>query len=149
MPSPGRVHEQEVREVTTEKDVRRCWHVFKALRPHLTEDEFVRRWHVQRKEAYELVFIESDGAVLAAAGYRVMNTMAWGKIVYLDDLIASTEHQGRGLGSALLLWLQQQAKAKGCNAIHLDTGYQRHAAHKAYLRNGFELNCHHLAWTVS
>jgi hypothetical protein len=32
--------------------------------------------------------------------------------------------------------------------VHLDTGYHRQAAHKAYLRNGFELNCHHLAWKV-
>jgi GNAT superfamily N-acetyltransferase len=77
-----------------------------------------------------------------------MNMMAWGKVLYLDDLIALPAQQGRGWGSALLAWLQEQARAWHCDAVHLDTGYQRHAAHKAYLRNGFELNCHHLAWKV-
>lgn len=48
----------------------------------------------------------------------------------------------------MLKWLQEHAKARQCDAVHLDTGYQRHAAHLAYLRNGFELNCHHLAWKV-
>jgi hypothetical protein len=49
----------------------------------------------------------------------------------------------------LLAWMQVQARALYCEAVHLDTGYHRHAAHKAYLRNGFELNCHHLAWAVT
>ncbi len=113
------------------------------------EAEFLRRWHIQRQEGYQIVFIESEGAVVAAAGFRYMNTMAWGKILYLDDLIALPAQHGRGWGSALLKWLQEHAKDRQCDAVHLDTGYQRHAAHLAYLRNGFELNCHHLAWKAN
>lgn len=137
-----------VNEASNDEDIRRCWPVFHELRPHLGEAEFIRRWQTQRAEGYRIVFIESGGAVVAAAGFRVMNTMAWGKILYLDDLIALHTQHGRGWGSALLVWLQEQARAWHCDAVHLDTGYQRHAAHKAYLRNGFELNCHHLAWKV-
>jgi GNAT superfamily N-acetyltransferase len=138
----------QVKEARNDEDIRRCWPVFQELRPHLSEAEFIRRWKVQREEAYRIVFIESDGVVVAAAGFRFMTTMAWGKILYLEDLIALHTQQGRGWGSALLMWLQEQASAQHCDAVHLDTGYQRHAAHKAYLRNGFELNCHHLAWKV-
>jgi GNAT superfamily N-acetyltransferase len=138
-----------VNEASNDEDIRRCWPVFHELRPHLGEAEFIRRWQTQRAEGYRIVFIESGGAVVAAAGFRVMNTMAWGKILYLDDLIALHTQHGRGWGSALLGWLQEQARALHCEAVHLDTGYQRHAAHKAYLRNGFELNCHHLAWKVA
>jgi GNAT superfamily N-acetyltransferase len=138
-----------VNEASNDEDIRRCWPVFHELRPHLGEAEFIRRWQTQREEGYRIVFIESGGAVVAAAGFRVMNTMAWGKILYLDDLIALHTQHGRGWGSALLVWLQAQARAWHCEAVHLDTGYQRHAAHKAYLRNGFELNCHHLAWKAA
>lgn len=77
-----------------------------------------------------------------------MNTMAWGKIIYLDDLIALQDMRGRGFGSNLLVWLQERAREQKCDGVHLDTGYMRHAAHKAYLRNGFHLNCHHLAWEI-
>lgn len=136
----------KVSEAGNDGDVSRCWPVFHELRPHLTEAEFIRRWKVQRQDGYQIVFIESEGVVVAAAGFRFMNTMAWGKILYLDDLIALHTEHGRGWGSALLKWLQEHAKARHCDAVHLDTGYQRHTAHKSYLRNGFELNCHHLAW---
>jgi GNAT superfamily N-acetyltransferase len=139
----------KVSQALSDEEVRRCWAVFSELRPDLTEVEFIRRWKVQHQEGYEIVFIESDNVIVAAAGFRYINTMAWGKILYLDDLIALRTQQGHGWGSALLRWLQEQARVQRCEAVHLDTGYNRQAAHKAYLRNGFELNCHHLAWKVS
>ena len=141
--------DSEVRNANKEEDVRRCWAIFQELRPHLTEEEFVKRWQTQREEGYCISYIEFDDVIVAAAGFRVMNTMAWGKILYLDDLIALGIQRGRGWGTILLIWLQEKARIEQCDGMHLDTGYQRHAAHKAYLRNGFELNCHHLAWDVS
>jgi GNAT superfamily N-acetyltransferase len=139
----------KVNEAKSDEDVRHCWPVFHALRPHLAEAEYMRRWQIQREEGYRIVFIEVGDTVVAAAGFRLMNTMAWSKILYLDDLIALPSQQGRGWGSALLKWLQAEALARQCDAVHLDTGYQRHAAHKAYLRHGFELDCHHLAWKTT
>ncbi len=38
-------------------------------------------------------------------------------------------------------WTREQ----GCNAVHLDSGYQRHAAYRLYLNKGFVLSSHHLA----
>jgi hypothetical protein len=42
-------------------------------------------------------------------------------------------------------WMVAHARANGCQGVHLDTGYTRHAAHRLYLRKGLQLNCHHLA----
>jgi len=137
----------QVLEAEGEQEVRRCWPVFKELRPHIAgPDEFVARWMRQRSEGYRIAYIEEAGDVVAAAGFRVMNTMAWGKILYLDDLVAASAAHGQGFGTRLLVWLQQCARALGCDALHLDTGYHRHKAHKSYLRNGFILISHHMAW---
>jgi GNAT superfamily N-acetyltransferase len=140
---------QAVREALNDDDIRPCWAVFQALRPQLAEADFLRRWRLQREEGYRVAFIESGGVVVAVAGFRLMHTMAWGRILYLDDLSSLPSQQGRGWGSALLVWLQAEARRLQCEAVHLDTGYHRHAAHKVYLRNGFELNCHHLAWKAA
>lgn len=135
-----------VQEVEGEADARSCWPVFSELRPHIAgEEEFIASWKKQAAEGYSIAYIASEGEVVAAAGYRFINTMAWGKILYLDDLVALGAHRGRGFGSILLDWLKKKALSKGCDEVHLDTGYQRHAAHKAYLRNGFQLSCHHLS----
>lgn len=138
-----------VQEATSEAQVRRCWPAFSELRPSLNEEEFVKRWNLQTAEGYRLVFVECDGVVVGVAGYRTMHTMAWGSMLYLDDLVAIASHRGRGFGAVLLAWLKKKATEIGCDQIHLDTGYQRHAAHKTYLQAGFQFNCHHLALVLA
>ncbi|MCX4745046.1 GNAT family N-acetyltransferase [Kitasatospora sp. NBC_01287] len=139
----------EIHPAPEEADVRRCWPVFRELRQNIpTEEMFVARWKVQRDEGYRIVYLEQDGEVRAVGGYRIVHNMAWGRILYLDDLAALTEHQGEGLGTAILEYVQGEAVRHGCDAVHLDTGYQRNRAHRAYLRNGFELSSHHLEWKV-
>lgn len=137
----------------TEDDVRACFPLFRELRPFLDEDTFLSRWRRQRDENYEIVFVrdlggdaDGSGEIVAAAGFREMTTMAWGHVLYLDDLIALPTHRGRGLGSLLLRFLQDETVRRGCDQLHLDTGYTRHAAHRSYLRNGFDIVCHHMAW---
>jgi GNAT superfamily N-acetyltransferase len=140
----------EIHSAREEDDVRRCWPVFRELRQNIpTEEEFVERWKRQVPEGYQIVYIEEDGAVQAIGGYRVLNSMAWGHIIYLDDLAALATRHGDGLGSAILTYVQAEARRLGCEAVHLDSGYHRQRAHKTYLRNGFVLSSHHIQWKVT
>ena len=151
----GRMNKQargasQIHVAKDEIAVRQCFSVFRELRPHLrSADDLVERWHKQLKEGYEIVFIREAGKVVAAAGYRFFHTMAWGSILYLDDLVVAPSARGLGLGAALLQFVQRKAKDHGCDSVHLDTGYQRYLAHKSYLRNGFYLRCHHMAWETN
>ena len=139
----------DVRTAREEGEVRRCWLAYKELRPHLrSEGELVERWRRQTREGFQIIYIPDGDAVPAAAGYRFLNTLAWGHILYIDDLVAVAARHKTGLGTTLLQYLQEEARRVGCDAVHLDTGYQRHLAHLAYLRNGFHFNSHHLAWEV-
>ncbi|WP_328475802.1 GNAT family N-acetyltransferase [Streptomyces sp. NBC_00377] len=132
-----------------EESLRRCWPVFAQLRPHLAgEEEFLARWKTQSTEGYRIMYVLQDGEVRGAAGFRVLTTMAWGRILYLDDLVVDEGARSTGLGSQLLTALKDIARAEGCEQLHLDTGHQRHAAHRSYLRNGFHFDCHHLALTL-
>jgi GNAT superfamily N-acetyltransferase len=136
-----------VRHAITEQDARRCWPVFRELRENIpTEEEYLRRWKVQREEGFQVVFIEDGSEVVAVGGYRISHSMAWGRFLYLDDLAALPARRGEGLGAAILGFVQEEARRAGCEAVHLDTGYHRHQAHKSYLRNGFEMTCHHMEW---
>jgi GNAT superfamily N-acetyltransferase len=140
---------REIHTAKSEADVRRCWRAFQELRPHLqSEDEFVERWRKQVEEGDPIAYVQDGDKVPAAAGYRFLNTMAWGHILYIDDLVALHTSQLTGLGTLLLQHLQNEARERVCAAVHLDTGYQRHLAHRAYLGNGFHIDCHHIAWCV-
>jgi GNAT superfamily N-acetyltransferase len=136
-----------IRELDPRDDaaLARCFEVFSLLRPHLDLAAFSAGVRAQTGEGYPVHYVERDGRVAAAAGWRVARFLAWGKVLYVDDLIAHPERRREGHGGALLDWLFVRARELGCDAVHLDSGHQRHDAHRLYLNKGFVLSSHHFA----
>jgi GNAT superfamily N-acetyltransferase len=130
----------------TDADTDRCFPVMVQLRPHLTREEFPARVRRQRELAgYQLVFLEDAGAVRAAAGFRVSECLAWGKFLYVDDLVTAECDRSKGYGSDLFDWLVARAKSLGCDRLELDSGVQRFAAHRFYLQKRMDITSHHFA----
>lgn len=131
----------------TKEDLELCYEVFKQLRPHLTSKEmFISQVNRQQLLSYQIIAIKnSTGQVVSAAGFRITEFLAWGKVLYIDDLITSPDFRGKGYGSSLLDWLIEKAKSEKCQALHLDTGYTRHDAHKLYLKADLKMKGHHLS----
>lgn len=132
-------------DIRNEAAVEGCFRLFVILRPHLTPESFRQRLEVQAEEGYSVVYVEQDGQIVALAGCRVANFMAWGRVFYVDDLIADPERRRTGLGGNLLDWLIAEGKRRNCDEMHLDTGYQRQDAHRLYLRKGMLFAGHHMA----
>lgn len=128
----------------TDDELRRCFPVMHELRPHLTEADFVARVHRQRSAGYNVVFAE-DGGIHAVAGYRYIESLAWGKALYVDDLVTASPARSRGMGGALFDWLVAQARAENCDSVHLESGVQRFGAHRFYLRRRMDITSHHFA----
>ena len=130
---------------TTDEAIRRCHGVMRQLRPqHDDPDRFVARVRLQQEEGYSLAVLEHDGSVCAVAGYRYGHNLAWGKYIYVDDFVTDTERRSHGHGKTLLEWLLAQARDHGCDELHLDSGVQRFAAHRFYLRDGgMDITSHH------
>jgi GNAT superfamily N-acetyltransferase len=130
----------------TDAAIRRCFPTMQVLRPHLTDpDAFVAQVRRQQSSGYRLVCLEDGDAVRSVAGFRVQEYLAWGRVLYIDDLVTAPDARKRGYGAALLRRLIDHARSLACDAVHLDSGYQRHDAHRLYLRMGFDLSSHHLA----
>ncbi len=83
--------------------------------------------------------------ILAAAGFNVGEKLAWGKHIYIDDLVTNAQFRSRGVGKFILDWFKTYALEIGCEQIHLDSGVQRFSAHKFYLREGFNIASHHFS----
>ena len=138
-------YEIKVVDPADRRQVARCFPVFSVLRPHLTEALFIEGVARQTSETYKIAYIELEDEVSAAAGYRIAHFLAFGKVLYIDDLVTHPERKNRGLGGALMDWLVEQARQLDCDAVELDTGFQRHDAHRLYLNKGFTLACHHMS----
>jgi GNAT superfamily N-acetyltransferase len=133
------------KKIETEAEVRATYETYHYLRPHLSEEEFVAQVLRQMQAGFQLVVIEDAGKVVSAVGFRLFEYLAWGKVIYIDDLISHPDARGKGYGSALLQYVKALAIEHGCKGVHLDSGYQRQDAHRVYLNNGFHLDCHHFA----
>jgi GNAT superfamily N-acetyltransferase len=130
----------------TEPEIKKCFGVIQQLRPHLGETTFMEQVQRQMKShGYQLIFIEENGVVKAAAGYRIVEFLAWGKTLYVDDLITDEACRGRGFGGALLQWLQAKAQESGCAEFHLDSGVHRFDAHRLYLTQKMIISSHHFS----
>lgn len=139
----------ELLDTSNDREIARAFGVFAHLRPHLNHETFLQRVLAQQAEGYKIVYCEVDGEIVSAAGYRVTSFLAWGKVLYIDDLITNPERKRLGLGGALVDWLIEEGKRSSCDEIHLDTGFSRNDAHRLYLNKGFKLNCHHLSLELS
>ena len=135
----------EIFIANTDAEIASCFPVFGPLRPHLKESDFLPQVRRQQKETYQILALRHEGKVKSVAGFRYAEFLAWGRLIYIDDLATLPGETGRGYAGALLDWVINHAKERGCDAVHLDTGYARHAAHRLYLNKGFLLNSHHMA----
>lgn len=113
------------------------------LRPRLSAAEFVKRVQVQQNEGYRLAYLESDGKVVAVAGFRVMHVLWSGKTMYVDDLVTDEAMRSCGFGEAMIAWLVSLARSEGCETFSLDSGTHRHQAHAFYFRQGLRITDFH------
>jgi len=133
----------------TDAEIQSCFPAFKALRPHLEATVFLPQVRRQQKESYQILALKHEGSVKSIAGFRFAEFLAWGRVLYIDDLATLPGETSRGFAGSLLDWLIDHAKSRQCQAVHLDTGYTRHAAHRLYLRKGLRMDSHHLALGIN
>lgn len=141
-----RIFMSKIQFAKTDSEILKCWKVMHELRPHLkNEKEFFGKTKRQQANGYQLIFIEKSGVAVCASGFRILEFLAWGKILYIDDLTTLPEHRGNGYAGKILDWLINFAKENNCDEVHLDSGHQRYDAHRLYLNKKFKIIDHHFA----
>jgi GNAT superfamily N-acetyltransferase len=135
---------QTVVRIASEEDILAGMEVMRQLRPHIKTEDYlpvVRR--MMQTDGYRQAAVLESGVVRAVAGYRVMEMLYCGKIMYVDDLVTDEQTRSHGHGKQLIDWLTSEARAHGCGELHLDSGVQREYAHRFYFREGLTINAYH------
>ena len=129
----------------SDADLARISDVLLELRPAFTKDALIGQIKAQQRTGYRVAYVEKAGEVLCVAGFVVGTKLAWGKHLYVDDLVTAERHRSTGAGKRMLDWLKAHALALGCRQLELDSGVQRFGAHRFYLREGFDISSHHFS----
>jgi GNAT superfamily N-acetyltransferase len=134
----------DIRLARSDDEIRSTFVVMAQLRTQLAEEEYVPLVKsMQAESGYLLAYLAHGGQVHAVAGFRITRSLAWGWHAYVDDLVSDQAARSAGYGKALLAWIAKYAAARGCKQMHLDSGVQRHDAHRFYLRERMDITCYH------
>jgi GNAT superfamily N-acetyltransferase len=135
-----------IKKMLSDDDIRLTYPVMSQLRAHVPEHEYVDRVKRQSQTGrYQIAALFDDGQIGCVAGYRISECLAWGKIMYVDDLVSDQNGRSKSYGKQMLAWLVDEARTHGCQEFHLDSGVQRHAAHRFYMRERMDITCFHFA----
>jgi GNAT superfamily N-acetyltransferase len=136
----------KIGRATTGPEILRVHPVMLELRPHHADERaFVRQVQRQMREGFRLVYLESEGQVRAAAGYRIFEMLFSGRTLYVDDLVTREADRSAGYGGELFDWLVEQARQHACDYFELDSGVQRFDAHRFYLMKRMKIDSHHFS----
>ena len=126
--------------MVSDEEILSTFEVMRQLRTHLTEDEYLEKIRRMRRSGYRLAAVLDGGRVRCVAGFRIQEYLSLGRHLYVDDLITAEDARSEGHGRRMLDWLADEARRDGCGQINLDSGVQRHEAHRFYFRKGMNIS---------
>src|SRR3954453_10432714 len=137
----------EIREIHEGETLRAAPALLKLRPPRAPAESLAALADGQRAAGYRLAgsFEDGEEAAAAVAGFRVQENLAWGRHLYVDDLVTRADRRGRGHGAALMRWLAVEACRTGCVQLHLDSGVgpEREDAHRLYFNAGLRISSYH------
>ena len=76
-----------IQRVSDRRELPAVYAVYKSLRPHLSYDAFCAQVERQQMQYFQIATLEDEGRIVAVAGYRFAEFLAWGKVLYIDDFV--------------------------------------------------------------
>lgn len=127
----------EISEWVDDGRLAEVWPVMRQLRELLTEEEFQARVKKARSDGYRL-FCALDPGPVGLVGWRIIHDLAFGRSLYIDDLVVDEGQRGNGIGTALLNFARSAALQEGCDMIRLTSAFRRTGAHAFYEQAGMD-----------
>ncbi|MBE3025128.1 GNAT family N-acetyltransferase [Janthinobacterium sp. GW458P] len=111
--------------------------LMRGLRPHIANPAaYVAQLVRQSEQGYRLLAAWAGEHMVGLAGYRALENLLYGRFIYVDDLVVSSDLQRSGLGARLLTAVREEAMQRSCDHFVLDTGLHMPLAQRFYFRQG-------------
>jgi GNAT superfamily N-acetyltransferase len=118
--------------------------VFALNEERISEELLKLRFNEMKHQNYKCAVIyDANDNLVGVTGLWFCTRHYIGKSVELDHVYIKPELRGKGLGKKFMEWINNYAKAKGCNAIELNTYVENYPSHKFYNNEGFKALGYH------
>ena len=95
---------------------------------------------ISRDTNHELIVAECNGEVIGTLHLMFLPSLSFqgGLRAQIESVRVDESQRGRGLGSAMMQWTIERARARGAHVVQLTTHKSREEAHRFYERLGFK-----------
>jgi GNAT superfamily N-acetyltransferase len=119
--------------------------VLRELRPDLDAARLTAVYAEGHRQGLRFLVAYDGDRCVGVAGWRILALTFATRKLYVDDLVTASDGRSQGVGHALLAELEERGRAAGCTVLDLDSGVQRHDAHRFYLRERMHISSHHFS----
>ena len=122
-----------------------------GLKPGLWDEKRAAVALSQAIESHDsVVLVADDAGVLVGlcTAYLDMHSVRFGYRAWVEDLAVDPERRSEGIGKALLDAAKAWAKERGATHLELDSGDDRHDAHRFYERERPSWTSRSFAWEL-
>lgn len=94
---------------------------------------------IDNDKNHELIVVELEGEVVGTLQLMFLPSIGYqgGLRAQVESVRVDTKWQDKGIGSELINWAIERAKARGAHVVQLTTHRSREDAHRFYERLGF------------
>jgi len=101
--------------------------VHRQLRPQLPQD-YLGRMHEVFASGAEMAVAAINGSVAGVTVFRIEEKTFCGRELYCDDLVSDEKLRSKGVGHALMQYMENICRERGCDVLTLDSGTHREQA---------------------
>ena len=116
--------------------------VHRQLRPQLPQD-YLGRMRELFANGAEMAVAAAGTEVVGVTVFRILEKTFCGRELYCDDLVSDEKQRSTGVGHALMQYMENICRERGCDVLTLDSGTHREQAHKFYFREGLTITSFH------
>ena len=131
-------------KILDKKEIRSIIPLVQELSGHKVSDAILEvRFAEMVNQNYECAVAFNEEKLIGITGLWFCTRHYSGKSVELDHVIIDKGYRNKGLGNDFMVWIENYVRAKGYEAIELNTYVQNYPSHKFYYNQGFEILGYH------
>jgi GNAT superfamily N-acetyltransferase len=128
-----------IREIKTTADFEVAYPLVKQVAPHLTKATYRKQLALMRARGYRCIAAFDNKRMLGLSGFWEITRFWSGPYIEPDNVVVDDSARGKGVGRALMQWLEDEAERQRCNIVKLDSYATNHDSHKFYHREGYAI----------
>lgn len=106
----------------------------------LPESYYSAYEEINQDPNHELIVVELSGELIGTLHLMFLPSISFqgGLRAQIESVRIDTQHQSQGIGSKMMKWAIERARARGAHIVQLTTHKSREDAHRFYERLGFK-----------